>query len=165
MTPLPKNISVPKVSTMSSFYVALTALTSSLFLIAAPIFAAEVGQSKVTTSPNSKPFIRSLLPDNSLLEYCRDVRINTIVVPSFCSLIVQARRNYLKGDYQGAVNLYTQVVNLEPSYGQGFYNRGLAYLALSNRSAARNDFLKAAALFQQQGDTVNQQKALEMINT
>jgi tetratricopeptide (TPR) repeat protein len=144
-------------------------LCAGLLLLAAynsqPANAREPKDLVSTTVAQTKPLIRSLLPDNSLLVYCRDVRINTIVVPSVCTLIVEARRNYYSGNFQGAVNLYSQVISVNANYGQGYYNRGLAYLALGNSAAAKSDFLKAANLFQHQGDQVNQQKSLEMVNT
>jgi tetratricopeptide (TPR) repeat protein len=130
-----------------------------------PAAAVEKQNSSSIRIAETKPFIRSLLPDNSLQAYCRDVRINTIVVPSVCTLIVEARRSYYSRDFQGAINLYSQVVSLNADYGQGYYNRGLAYLALGNSVAAKSDFRKAASLFQRQGDPVNQQKSLQMVNT
>jgi tetratricopeptide (TPR) repeat protein len=111
-------------------------------------------------SLGGKPTIRSLLPDDSLQEYCRDVRINAIVIPSFCSLLVNAQTRYQQGNFQGSIQLYDRVLSQRPSYGKGYYNRAMARLALGQTEAARQDLNRAAQLFQSPRDISYQQLAL-----
>jgi tetratricopeptide (TPR) repeat protein len=118
----------------------------------------------VTFRPTA-PSIRSLLPDDSLQEYCRDVRVNAIVIPSFCSLLSNAQTNYRQGNFQGAVNLYDRVLSQNPAYSKGYYNRAMANLALGKVESARLDLAKAVSLFQTQKDLSNQQEALAVLAT
>jgi tetratricopeptide (TPR) repeat protein len=110
----------------------------------------------------TQPSIRSLLPDDSLQEFCRDVRINAIVVPAFCTLIVQARNHYQQGNLQSAADLYDRALQRNPQYSRGYYNRGIVYLSMGQTAEAKRDFAQAAHLFQKQGDTTNFRKAVAL---
>jgi tetratricopeptide (TPR) repeat protein len=134
----------------SSLVVGLTGLVL-------PVQANEPNPALVSASLGNKPIIRSLLPDDSLREFCRDVRINTIVIPSYCTLLVQARTQYQRGNFQGTIHLYNRVLSRQPNYGKGYYNRAMVHLAMGQTDAARADLNKAAGLFQTQKDLPNQQ--------
>jgi tetratricopeptide (TPR) repeat protein len=140
-------------------------LASSLLLgcTAQPIFAlpAQTNEADLQlVSLGGKSTIRSLLPDDSLQEYCRDVRINAIVIPSFCTLLVTAQTRYQQGNFQGTVQLYDWVLSQRPGYGKGYYNRAMAYLAMGETEAARQDLNRAAQLFENPKDRFHQQLAL-----
>lgn len=48
--------------------------------------------------------------------------------------------------FEFAINDYTEAINLDPDFGQYYYNRGGAYFALDKREEARNDWQKASDL-------------------
>ncbi len=66
-------------------------------------------------------------------------------------------------DREGAIEDLSQAVRLEPNNATAFYNRGLFIRDLGNRQGAFEDVQKSVDLFQQQGDTCNHQKALEVL--
>jgi tetratricopeptide (TPR) repeat protein len=134
-----------------------SSLIVSLAGVALPVQANEPNPALMSASLGNKPTIRSLLPDDSLREFCRDVRINTIVIPSYCTLLVQARTQYQRGNYQSTVHLYNRLLSRHPNYGKGYYNRAMARLAMGQTDAARADLNKAVGLFQTQKDLPNQQ--------
>jgi Tfp pilus assembly protein PilF len=47
---------------------------------------------------------------------------------------------YSLGDYHGAVQEFTKVINLEPSNSENYLLRGLSYLFLDNFEKAKEDF-------------------------
>jgi tetratricopeptide (TPR) repeat protein len=116
-----------------------------------------------TTLIGPKPQVRSLLPDGSLAELCRDVRINAIVVPAFCTLLVNARDSFNRKDFRAAISTYNQALVVNPQYSAGYYNRAIARLAVGESQAAKADLIQAAHLWSEQGDHFNHRRALEVI--
>jgi tetratricopeptide (TPR) repeat protein len=52
----------------------------------------------------------------------------------------QALQKQSKGDYQGAIADYTQVLKLVPDSNGAYYNRGLTYAGLGNHTSAVMDY-------------------------
>jgi tetratricopeptide (TPR) repeat protein len=48
--------------------------------------------------------------------------------------------------FESAISDYTQAINLDPDFGQYYYNRGGAYFTIEKREEARNDWQKASEL-------------------
>lgn len=67
-------------------------------------------------------------------------------------------------DYQGAIDDFTQAINLTPDGGQGYYGRGGAKKALGNIQGAINDFEKAAEIYRQRGYSAEYQDAVQQIS-
>jgi len=58
--------------------------------------------------------------------------------------------------FEAAIADYTQAINLDPDFGQYYYNRGGAYFALDKREDARNDWQKASELgIEEAGNMLN----------
>jgi len=58
----------------------------------------------------------------------------------------QARAHYERGEYDQAIVAATRAIELQPEIGRYYRNRGLIFVALGLRSAARQDFQRGAAL-------------------
>ena len=72
--------------------------------------------------------------------YIRDPYLN--------ELLIQGMEKGLQGDYQGALALFSQILQFSPSEVEAYYNRGLAYTRINNYQAAMADFTQALALNQ-----------------
>jgi len=66
-------------------------------------------------------------------------------------------------EYQKAIADYTQAIRLDPNYADAYNLRGLVYGMSGNRQKAITDLEKAANLYQQQGDTAQAQKVLDLL--
>ncbi len=66
-------------------------------------------------------------------------------------------------EYQKAIADYTQTLRLDPNYADAYNLRGLVYGMSGNRQKAITDLEKAANLYQQQGDTAQAQKVLDLL--
>ncbi|TRU94650.1 MAG: tetratricopeptide repeat protein [Microcystis wesenbergii Mw_QC_S_20081001_S30D] len=66
-------------------------------------------------------------------------------------------------EYQKAIADYTQAIRLDPNYADAYNLRGLVYGMSGNRQKAIADLQKAANLYQQQGDTAQAQKVLDLL--
>jgi tetratricopeptide (TPR) repeat protein len=64
-----------------------------------------------------------------------------------------------KGDFQGAIGDYNQVIKLNPDFALAYVNRGFARSDLGDKQGAIEDLQKAIALYRQQGNTGWLQKA------
>ena len=53
---------------------------------------------------------------------------------------------HAKGDYDRAINDYTQAIALDPNYAVAYNNRGLAYTSNDNNDRAINDYTQAIML-------------------
>ena len=56
------------------------------------------------------------------------------------------------GDFTGAIEDYTEGINIDPNYALAYYNRGVARNELGDITGAIEDLEKAAELLRQQGD-------------
>lgn len=64
---------------------------------------------------------------------------------------------------QLAIEQFTQAIAADPSSASAYYNRGLVLAQQGNRQMARHDLQIAASLFQQHGETVAYNNALELL--
>lgn len=55
-------------------------------------------------------------------------------------LFMQGRDKLLRGDYQGSVEDYNQVISIEPNFAQAHFNRAVAHRNLGNNQEAIEDF-------------------------
>ena len=51
-----------------------------------------------------------------------------------------------KGQYDKAIEDYNRAIALDPNYASAYFNRGLAYEMLGNKSMAISDYRKACDL-------------------
>jgi len=68
-----------------------------------------------------------------------------------------------KRELDRAIADFTQALKINPQLAQAYGNRGIAYSKLGDKQEAIQDFQKAAKLFAEQGNTANQEKALELL--
>ena len=68
--------------------------------------------------------------------------------PYLNELLIQGMEKGIQGDYQGAIVLFTKILQFSPSEVEAYYNRGLAYTKLNNYQAAMADLTQALALNQ-----------------
>ncbi|MDR2905321.1 MAG: tetratricopeptide repeat protein [Helicobacteraceae bacterium] len=61
-------------------------------------------------------------------------------------LFGQAKNAERRGDFQAAINLYSQAIAIDPKDVNAYNNRGLAYIKLENYDQAIEDFAQAIAL-------------------
>jgi tetratricopeptide (TPR) repeat protein len=66
--------------------------------------------------------------------------------PHLNELLIQGMEKGIKGDYQGAINNFTQVIRVNPHEVEAYYNRGIAYGKIKNYQEAIADFNKALSL-------------------
>jgi tetratricopeptide (TPR) repeat protein len=66
--------------------------------------------------------------------------------------IEEGDRKYFKGDYKGAVKLYTRAIEQSPQLDEAYLKRGMAYLDLSKFHEAIENFNKAIELNSQNSD-------------
>ena len=50
------------------------------------------------------------------------------------------------GDFQGAVNDFTQTLILDPANGKALVLRGRAYISMGKKQEACNDFIRAKSI-------------------
>ena len=66
-------------------------------------------------------------------------------------------------NWQQANHNYSTAITLQPNHAEAHYNRGLTYYQLGEPEVALKDFQRSSNLFQEQGDNVNYQRAMERI--
>jgi tetratricopeptide (TPR) repeat protein len=69
------------------------------------------------------------------------------------TLYQQAFAEGERGNYAGEVQLYSQIVSIDPQAANAYYNRGLVKKnKLNDRVGAIQDFQNAAAIYRQKGE-------------
>jgi hypothetical protein len=136
-------------------------------------------------TPFSAPFVQSRPASiTSTRQVCENIRINTIVVPRCHTETVNQRPEstsdtapsdrsgtyvnsgndrVAKGNYQGALEDYTNAIQGNSELAIAFFNRGLAFYNLDQKDRAISDFSKAADLFRSQGDSEKLQKTQNIL--
>src|SRR4028119_1862952 len=61
------------------------------------------------------------------------------------NFLIQGNEKYKKGDYQGAIQAFSQAIVLNPNYAQAYNNRGSARRTLGDSQGAIADFNQARA--------------------
>jgi S1-C subfamily serine protease len=134
-------------------------------------FTAPVAQSRPAVSTSTK-------------QVCEDIRINTIVTKRCHTETVKQVQESVSspaaadpsetyvnsgngrvasGNYQGALEDYTNAIQGNSSLAIAFFNRGLAFYNLDQKDRAIADFSKAADLFKSQGDSQKLQKTQDIL--
>lgn len=75
--------------------------------------------------------------DEAIALYKKAIALHPYREPYFN--IAYIHHEYLQ-EYDKAVEWYTKAINIEPKYIDAYYNRGLCYELLNNRTNAKNDF-------------------------
>lgn len=76
--------------------------------------------------------------------------------------IRQSRRLSEMKDYQGAIQILTQAIRLEPGYASAYYSRASARESLEDYQGAIEDCQKATNLSLEQGDMKGYEDAIDM---
>ncbi len=98
-------------------------------------------------TPEGRDSLNNILMANSQIitqTYISDPRLN--------DLLIQGMEKGIKGDYQGAIALFTEVLQSDPQEVEAYYNRGIAYAKMNNYPAALEDFSTALTLNQTMAD-------------
>jgi S1-C subfamily serine protease len=136
-------------------------------------------------APFSAPFVPSRpAAITSTRQVCENIRINTIIVPRCRTETVNQRPEstsdtvpsdrsgtyvkdgndrVAKGNYQGALEDYTNAIQGNSELAVAFFNRGLAFYNLDQKNRAIADFSRAADLFRSQGDSEKLQKTQDIL--
>jgi len=61
------------------------------------------------------------------------------------NFFIQGNEKYKKGDYQGAIQAFSQAIVLNPNYAEAYNNRGSARRTLGNSQGAIADYNQARA--------------------
>ncbi|ACK71040.1 TPR repeat-containing protein [Gloeothece citriformis PCC 7424] len=61
-------------------------------------------------------------------------------------MLIEGMDKGILGDYQGAIEDFTEVIDLYPDSAEAYYNRGIAYSKLGNYDAAIADYNQAISL-------------------
>ncbi|MBE9060727.1 tetratricopeptide repeat protein [cf. Phormidesmis sp. LEGE 11477] len=67
------------------------------------------------------------------------------------TLYIAAVGTYRAGDYRGAIEQFTELLNQEPNCAEAFHNLGLAYANVGDNNKAVRSLLKAGDAYDQQG--------------
>lgn len=75
----------------------------------------------------------------------------------------QAATRAEDGDYVGALEIYSAVIERDPNHARAFGNRGLVRANLGDKRRAMEDWQIAAKLFLGQGSTTNYEMMISYI--
>jgi serine/threonine protein kinase len=76
----------------------------------------------------------------------------------------RGRQKAERGKYREAIDDFNHAIQINPSYAEAYYFRGIAYSRLREDQKAIADFQKAAELYQQQGKKADSQNAQDKIS-
>jgi len=88
---------------------------------------------------------RTTLVTNKKLKQAREKSKNTNI-EDVSDMLKKGIALYKSGNYQAAIDAFSDAINFYPNYGTAYYNRGVVYYKLSNYVEAGNDFIVAAEL-------------------
>ncbi len=109
---------------------------------------------------NSRGWTRYKLEDyeGAIADYTQAIRLDPDFAIAYNNTGLVRRK---LEDYEGAISAHTQAIRLDPNFAKAYYDKGFVYKKQGNRERARTDFLKAADLYQQQGNMEMYKKALD----
>ena len=95
-----------------------------------------------------RAFARSRIPENRLAalvaaDYDSALRLNPRLIYAWFN---KGNLAYGAEDYTSALSCYSNAIEIDPSFGEAYYNRGLTYLRMGNRRQAFADLSKAGEL-------------------
>ncbi|GAB4377038.1 MAG: hypothetical protein Kow00121_25370 [Elainellaceae cyanobacterium] len=67
-----------------------------------------------------------------------------------------------RGNYRGAIEYHTRLIEIEPNFANAFLARSIAYFRLGDRVRALGDAQQAEQLYQTQGNEQGQQTAFQL---
>ncbi len=76
---------------------------------------------------------------------------------------VQGLAHYRLNDFRGAIADFNQALKMNPDYASAYRNRGVAYKALGNLSAANQDFQSATQRFKTQRNSLGLDSILDLL--
>ena len=91
-----------------------------------------------------KPISEAPFPD-SVVE-----RPSVVIDSDAMGQYVGAVGTYRAGDYRGAIEQFTEVLNQEPNCAEAFHNLGLAYANIGDNDKALRSLLKAGDAYDKQ---------------
>lgn len=56
------------------------------------------------------------------------------------NLLVEGMERGIRGNYQGAIHIFTEIIKIDPQEIEAYYNRGIAYEKLNENQKAIADF-------------------------
>ncbi|MEL7358849.1 MAG: tetratricopeptide repeat protein [Cyanobacteria bacterium J06560_6] len=116
------------------------------FLIWAIVVFGATGYALVTMiSAYRKPISEAPFP-NSVIEQ-PSIAVSSAAMGQY----VGAVGTYKAGDYRGAVEQFSEVLNQEPNCAEAFHNLGLAYANIGDNDKALRSLLKASDAYDKQG--------------
>ncbi|HYW18153.1 MAG TPA: protein kinase [Nodularia sp. (in: cyanobacteria)] len=83
---------------------------------------------------------------------------------NFEQLYQEGLRKYQAGDYQAAIENFTQAIAINSKYGLAYYNRGVTRAKQGNTKGAIADFQQAVNLFRQSGERNSLEDAQKELN-
>ncbi len=86
--------------------------------------------------------------NNIFMENSLTIAQTYIADPYLNDLLIRGMEKGIQGDYQEAIGLFTEILQLSPNEVEAYYNRGIAYTQINNYQAALADFNKALTLNQ-----------------
>jgi tetratricopeptide (TPR) repeat protein len=112
-------------------------VTLSTLLMCKPVRAQYIRQAPIYVEP---PYIHQSDPRNNK--------------PSSTSTLYQrAFAESNRGNYTAEVQIYSQIIRIDPQAANAYYNRGLVKKnKLNDRAGAIQDFQNAAAIYRQKGE-------------
>lgn len=105
---------------------------------------------------------RSLIGDRqgTIADFSQAIALNPRFTNAYVNRAIMVRR---MGQLQAAIADLNAVLSYDPNNSVAYYTRGLFRRDLNDRQGAFEDLQRAAALFQQAGDSANYRRAIDAI--
>ena len=98
--------------------------------------------------------------EKAIADYSEAIRLD----PEYADAYYNRGNTYSSlREYEQAIVDYSEAIRLDPEYAFAYYNRGNSYRVLGDKENAIDSYQQAADLYQQKGDTVRYEKALDRI--
>jgi tetratricopeptide (TPR) repeat protein len=140
--------------------------TAKKILNAASPFIATVTQSRPVVTSSTKQVCENIRINTIVTKRCHTESVNQLQESASVATADNNSETYVNrgndrlanGNYQKALEDYTNAIQGNSSLAIAFFNRGLAFYNLDQKDRATADFSKAADLFRSQGDSDKLQK-------